>query len=291
MDMIELREVGPRDGLQSLPRLPTALKVNLVDSLSAAGLRYIEVCSFVNPTYIPQMTDAEKVFRAARKAPNVDYAVLVPNKKYYYLAREYGVKTIAVFISSNEQHNQRNVGRGIEENMEDIEEVVELAKCDGVKVRAYLSCVWGYMHEPNSREVSLIERLAGWFYGIGAYEISIADTTSLSRPATVAGRFKRLSKIVPIERLALHVHCRDVFEEKIDAAMAAGVEKFDCSIGGFGGHMPDYIIGNVATEKLAHYLEEKGVPAGVDVEKLEKIAAGLKATVARMITYTQPGPA
>ncbi len=281
--VIQLREVGPRDGLQSLPKLPAEAKVNLVDELSSTGLDYIEVCSFVNPLYIPQMADAEKVFAGIKKTVGIDYAVLVPNPKHYFLARECGVQAIAVFISSNELHNKRNVGLTIKENKEVIEQVVGLARRDGLKVRAYLSCVWGYANEPTARESAVADGLAGFLWQLGADEVSVADTTSLSTPKSLEERLKRLSDSVSLDSLSVHLHCRGSFEDKIDAALDAGIKKFDCSIGGFGGHMPDYLIGNVATERLARYLEDKGLRTGLQVETLEKIALEFRELVGNVM--------
>ncbi|HET7664115.1 MAG TPA: hydroxymethylglutaryl-CoA lyase, partial [Rhodanobacteraceae bacterium] len=175
-DFIRIVEVGPRDGLQNERAIvPAATKIELINRLGRTGLKTIEATSFVNPEWVPQMADADAVYRGIDKQPDVNYPVLVPNLKGYERARAAGADEIAVFTAASEAFNRKNINASIDESIERFEPVLERAKADGVRVRGYISTVLGcpYQGEVPVRDVV---RVARRLHDLGCHEISLGDT-------------------------------------------------------------------------------------------------------------------
>ncbi len=284
MPQVTLYEVGPRDGLQNEPEsVPTPAKLELILRLARAGLRRIEVTSFVSPKWIPQLADADALAGMLPALPGVVFSALVPNSKGYARFREAGgAGVIGLFVSASETHNQRNVNCGIAEQLERARPVVEAARADGVGVRAYVSTVCGCPYEgavAPAAVVALVRKLRE----LGADEISLGDTIGVGHPAQVRALVAAVAEAVPLERVALHLH--DTYGRALAnvwAGFEAGVRSFDASIAGLGGcpYAPG-ASGNVATEDVVDLFERAGVATGLDLDALVDAARWLERDVLR----------
>ena len=183
---VRLVEVGPRDGLQNEKTIvPTAAKIELIDRLSATGLRSIEATSFVSPKWVPQLADAADVYAAIVRKPGVRYPVLVPNEQGYDRARAVGAEEVAVFTAASEAFNQKNINASIDESIERFRPVLERALADGVRVRGYVSTVLGCPYQGDV-PVADVVRVASRLHALGCYEISLGDTIGVGTPAKAA---------------------------------------------------------------------------------------------------------
>ena len=268
--MIALYEVGPRDGLQNEPEtVPTEAKLELVLRLVRAGLRRIEITSFVSPKWIPQLADADELAARVPRPPGVVYSALVPNEEGYARLREAELPVAAFFVSASETHNRKNVNRGIAEHLERLRPVAARARADGVRLRAYVSTACGCPYEgpvAPAAVVALVARLRE----LGADEISLGDTIGVGTPGQVRALVRAVAEAHPLERVALHLH--DTYGRALANAAAGfeeGVRTFDASLGGLGGcpYAPG-ASGNVASEDLVDLFEREGVATGVDLDAL-----------------------
>jgi hydroxymethylglutaryl-CoA lyase len=279
-----LYEVGPRDGLQNEPEtVATAAKHELVLRLASAGLRRIEVTSFVSPKWIPQLADADDLAGALPVPPGVVYSALVPNLQGYQRLRGAGsIAVAAVFLSASESHNRKNLNCSIAEQLERIRPVAERAGADGVGLRAYVSTVLGCPYE-GKVETAAVVGLCRRLVDLGATEISLGDTIGVGVPAGVRALVRALAGEVPLGRVALHLH--DTWGRALANAQAGyeeGVRAFDASAGGLGGcpYAPG-ASGNVATEDLVDLFERSGVATGVDLDALVDTTRWLETSVLR----------
>jgi hydroxymethylglutaryl-CoA lyase len=269
-----LREVGPRDGLQNEPPVPTAGKVALIDALSKTGLRRIEAVSFVHPKAIPQMGDAERVWSEITQHAGVEYSALVPNLTGARRALDVGVRSLEVVVSASERHNRANVNRSTAESLAEIEAVVDLAHSAGATCQVIIATAWGCPYEgdiPVSRVVS-VARAA---LDAGADTLAYGDTTGMATPTRVEELVETTRASLPPVPLALHFHnTRGTGLANVLAALQLGVTEFDASVGGLGGcpYAPG-ASGNIATEEVVHMLEDMGVETGVDLDLLLDVAA------------------
>ena len=267
---VRIVEVGPRDGLQNEKAMvPTAAKIELIDRLSATGLRCIEATSFVSPKWVPQMADAAEVFAGIRQAPGVSYPVLVPNLQGYERALAVGAKEVAVFSAASEAFNRKNINARIDESIERFLPVLERASQDGVKVRGYVSTVLGC---PYQGEVPLADvvRVARRLHQAGCYEVSLGDTIGIGTPGKARAMLRAVAGEVPMAALAIHFHdTRGQALANILACLEEGVAVVDAAVSGTGGcpYAPG-ASGNVATEDVVYMLEGMGVATGVDLAKL-----------------------
>ena len=245
-DSVQIYEVGPRDGLQNEPApVPTDVKVEFVDRLTAAGLPYIEVSSFVHPRWIPQLADAEDVLTRISRAEGVRYAALVPNQRGLERAREVELADVAVFVSSSETHNQKNLNRSIDESLENIADVMA-GLPDGAWTRGYVSMVFGCPYE-GEIPVGDVIRVATRLLELGVDQISLGDTVGYGSPRDVRDRMADIATAVPLDKVALHFHdTRGTALANIVAGLDAGVRIYDGAVGGLGaaarelgdGHAP-----------------------------------------------------
>lgn len=285
---VRLYEVGPRDGLQNEPGVvPTAAKVALVERLAGAGLREIEITSFVSPRWIPALADADDVARSVARPPGVRFGALVPNLAGWERFVAARLHVAAVFVSASETHNRRNVNCSVAESLERFRPVVDAARAAGVRVRAYVSTVCGCPYE-GEVAVGAVVALSRRLVELGAEEISLGDTLGIGHPRQVRALMAAVSGELPEERLALHAH--DTFGRalaNVEAAYEAGVRCFDASLGGLGGcpYAPG-ASGNLATEDVVDLFERSGVPTGVDLDALVDAGAWLEQDVLRR---TLPG--
>jgi hydroxymethylglutaryl-CoA lyase len=267
---VTLYEVGPRDGLQNESRLiPTDDKVALIDALSGTGLSAIEITSFVNPRWIPQLADGVEVARRIARRAGVLYSALVPNRQGFDSALEAGMQEIAVFLSASETHNKKNVNKTIAATLQAFSEVVPPALERGLRVRAYVSTVYGCPYEGKvdpARSLELCRELRA----MGCYQISLGDTIGVANPRQVRDVLSRVLAENPTDAVAVHFHdTRGTALANILVAVEMGITTVDAALGGLGGcpYAPG-ASGNVATEDVVYMLEEMGIRTGVDLDKL-----------------------
>lgn len=271
---VSIREVGPRDGLQNESKfIPTDEKVQWIDHLSNSGLNYIEVTSFVNPTWIPALSDAEYVAKHIKKDPDVTYAALVPNTKGLFRALESGIDEVAVFISASETHNKKNINKTISETEIVLSEVVKESISNKKTIRGYISTVFGCPYEGNI-ETDQVIRLADSLFEMGINELSLGDTIGIANPVQVKQVLEQLLKRYPADSIAMHFHnTRGTALANALASLEMGISKFDSSLGGLGGcpYAPG-ASGNLATDDLNYMLTNMGIETNIDPKKLNAAA-------------------
>ena len=280
---VKIVEVGPRDGLQNENNIvPAAVKIGFIDRLSQSGLQTIEVTSFVSPKWIPQLADAEEVFKTIDKKPGVSYPVLVPNEQGMQRALEAGAKDVSIFTAASETFNQKNINCTIAESIERFKPVMALAVEHKLRVRGYISTVIGCPYE-GAIKPEAVARIANQLIAMGCYEISLGDTIGVATPLKAQRMLAAVTAEVPIQKLAVHFH--DTYGQalaNIHACLELGVSVVDSSISGLGGcPYAKGATGNVATEDVLFMLTGMGIETGVDMAKL--LAAGhfISAALAR----------
>jgi hydroxymethylglutaryl-CoA lyase len=278
---IEVYEVAPRDGFQIEPQfVPTAAKIRLIDRLGRTGLPKIEATSFTSPKAIPHLQDAEAVMRGISRAPGVVYSALVPNLKGAERALAAGVDEINVVMSASETHNLANLRMTRPQSLRALAEVIRAARASDVPVNASLSTCFGCPMEGVVPE----EEVWRWSEGLltaGAVGVSVSDTTGMAHPAQTARIVGEFRRRFPSAVLTLHIHnTRGMGLANVLAALAAGAERFDASLGGLGGcpYAPG-ASGNVCTEDLVHMLEAMGYATGIDLSALLQCARDLPGIV------------
>jgi len=267
---VKIVEVGPRDGLQNeATNVPTAIKIELIEKLAEAGLPAVEATAFVSPEWVPQMADNAQVFAGIRKKPGVAYPVLVPNLKGFESARAAGAAEIAVFGAASETFSRKNINCSIAQSLERFSPVVEAARANKMRVRAYISCAAGCPYEGEVKPQA-VAVLAEKLYEMGCYEVSLGDTIGVGTPGRIRAMIEAVAKRVPIGRLAGHYH--DTYGQalaNIYASLEAGVRTFDSSVAGLGGcPYARGATGNVATEDVVYMLDGLGIETGVDLMKV-----------------------
>jgi len=280
---VRIVEVGARDGLQNEKTIvPAAVKIELINRLSATGLRTIEATSFVSPKWVPQLADAAEVFAAIDKRPGVSYPVLVPNLQGYERAREVGANEIAVFTAASEAFNRRNINASIDESIDRFLPVFERARADGVKVRGYVSTVLGCPYQ-GQVPVADVVRVAERLHELGCYEISLGDTIGIGTPANARAMLRAVAGAVPMSALAVHFHdTRGQALANILACLEEGVAVVDSAVSGTGGcPYAKGATGNVATEDVVYMLEGMGIATGVELGKLIETGLWLSAQLGR----------
>src|SRR3954464_15139198 len=279
---ISLREVGPRDGLQNEAPVPTDAKVELIDALSQTGVRRIEAVSFVHPKAIPQMADADEVWKRIHRNSDVRYSALVPNLRGAQRALDADFGEIEVVVSASDTHNRKNVNRSTEESLDDIAALIDVVHGRGGAVQVIVSTAWGCPYEgdvPVERVVGVAARAVR----DGADGISFGDTTGMATPARVRrliGEFRSAHPDIPLN---VHFHnTRGTGLANVLAALELGVSDFDASVGGLGGcpYAPG-ATGNIATEELVHMVEVMGIATGVDLDAMVDVAAEAERIVGR----------
>ncbi len=279
-DPVTLSDVAPRDGLQSIgPFVDTGTKIALVRAIHAAGIRRMEIGSFVSPRAVPQMADTGEVLRAALELDDLECTVLVPNRRGYDLAANSGAHRLGLFMSATESHNRSNLNRSREESFADLSAIIRDATAAGLKIRFNLSTAFHCPFEgvvPDAETLDWLERIIA----LGpAMEIAVADTTGNAAPDQVRRVFERAHRSWG-QRFAFHGH--DTYNMGVAncaAAYEAGVRIFDAASGGLGGcPFAPGATGNVATEDVVWLFRRMGVETGVAWEALLR-AADLAAAV------------
>ena len=265
---IEIREVGPRDGLQAEAPLPVADRVRLVESLLRAGVSAIEMCSFVSPKAVPAMSDAALVVSGVGVVQGVRRAALVPNLRGAQLAIDAGLDEITGTVSVSEAYSAKNVKMTVDESIASMIEVCALANANGVPVDVVLSFCFGSPYEGET-DPSAVVRVGDALLGGGATRLTLADTTGCATPA----RVQALLDALPQDwrsSVGMHFHdTRGTALVNAFAAMQLGVTRFDTSVGGLGGSpFANGAGGNLATEDLVHLCDDLGVATGISLDRL-----------------------
>ncbi len=270
-------EVGPRDGLQNeAGNVPTEAKVRFITMLAAAGLRDIEVTSFVNARAVPRLADVAEVFAALPASANVRYSALVPNRKGLERARAAGVRRVAVFTGATDAFTRHNIGMSVEESLTAFAEMVGVAKAQGIWVRGYISVCFGCPYE-GAVAPEAVHSAARRLLDMGCDELSLGDTIGVAVPTQIAPVVTPVIEMAGIERVALHFH--DTYGAalaNVVSALDLGVSIFDASAGGLGGcpYAPG-ASGNLATEDLLHLLHGMGIETGISLEGVGAASRGI----------------
>ncbi|MFN2526505.1 MAG: hydroxymethylglutaryl-CoA lyase [Actinomycetota bacterium] len=273
-EIVSVREVGPRDGIQSEKAdVSTAEKIRLIDALADSGIPYIEAVSFVSPKAVPQMADALEVWGGIERNPKVFYSALVPNLRGAQTAIDAGVDGLQVFIAATDSYNLKNVRKTVAESMEDVNAVASAGNEAAVPVEGTISTAFGCPYEGDVAPDKVAE-LSRQLMDLGIATISFGDTTGMGTPRRVRDLIDALRSALPELRLNMHFHdTRGTGLANVMIALELGVDYFDSSIGGMGGSpFAEGATGNIATEDLVHMLSDMGIVTGIDFDAL--LAAG-----------------
>lgn len=286
---VEIKEVGPRDGLQNEKRnIKSEDKIQWINLLGKTGLSYIEVTSFVHPKWIPQLADAMEVLKEINREKDITYAALVPNIRGLDRALAVNIDEVSVFMSASESHNKNNINKTIDETFPVLEEVVKKAIKENKRVRGYISTVIACPYEGKvapDQVLKVTERLLD----MGVTEISLGDTIGVAVPSQVEHLLTELLKRYPPELFAMHFHdTRGTALANIVKSLEMGITKFDSSLGGLGGcPYAKGASGNVATEDLLYLLTEMGIKTGIDMDALLDAAFYIEEKLGRKLNTRQ----
>ncbi len=279
---VKIVEVGPRDGLQNEVPVSIENKVKLINALSNTGLKVIESGSFVSPKWVPQMAGSAEIYGLIDIKPGISYPALTPNLKGYELAKQAGVKEVAIFGAASEAFSQKNINCSIEESLARFLPIMQQAKQDGIKVRGYVSCVLGCPYE-GEVAVSKVAQVAKTLHDMGCYEISLGDTIGVGTPEKAKAMLTEVAKYVPISKLAIHFH--DTYGQalaNIYACLQLGVSVIDSAVAGLGGcPYAKGASGNVATEDVLYLLNGLNIEHAVDLPKLAQAGADICAVLGK----------
>ena len=278
-ERVELCEVGPRDGFQLEDRfIPTRRKIEVIEALAEAGLRRIQVTSFVHPEWVPQMRDAEAVVAGLTERDDVAYTGLVLNEKGLERAHAAGLRHVDISLATSQQHSQDNVNMSLEEGLQQAEHMIEQARQEDLAVQLGFQTVFGYAEPgdiPLERVLGMIRRMSGK----GLSSISLADTTGLAHPVMIQERVPLLQEAAGNVPIVLHLHdTRGLGLANVLAALQCGVARFDTSMAGMGGcpFIPG-AAGNIATEDTAYMLEAMGIATGIAVPAVATLSRRMEA--------------
>jgi len=279
-DAVSVYEVSLRDGLQNeAVTVPTTRKIRLADALVSAGIKRIEVTSFVSPRWVPQLADGEDVVRLAPRREGVVYSALCPNARGLERALATGIEEIGVFVSASETHNLKNVNKTVDATLAAFREVIAPAVAAGLRVRGYVSTVWGCPFEGKidpHRALGIAQELRAQ----GCYQISLGDTIGVGTPRQTNDIVRMFLAEMPSAEVALHLHdTRGTALANALIGLELGIRTLDASVGGLGGcpYAPG-AAGNLATEDLVFMLDGMGISTGIDLDRLweaGKVAAAI----------------
>ncbi|GEN45042.1 hydroxymethylglutaryl-CoA lyase [Alkalibacillus haloalkaliphilus] len=288
---VQIKEVGPRDGLQNEKKeIATEDKIEWINRMSESGLSYIEITSFVHPKWIPQLKDAVEVAKSIERKDGVTYAALVPNMKGLERAIEADVDEVSIFMSASESHNKNNINKSISETYPILREVVDEAKKAGKSVRGYVSTVFGCPYEGNVDEHQAID-VCDNLFNMGIDELSIGDTIGVANPVQVERVLSEFEKHFSKDKIALHFHdTRGMALANTVVALQLGYHIFDSALGGLGGcPYAKGASGNVATDDLAHMLQQMGLEQSIDLNKLQEAAQFIESKLDQPLPSKQMG--
>jgi hydroxymethylglutaryl-CoA lyase len=282
---VRVREVGPRDGFQNEPEvIATADKVRLIELLGATGLRRIEVTSFVRPDVVPQLADASDVLAAVRLPDTVSVSVLIPNERGLEraLAHRDRFHEINGFLSASETHNQKNVGRDVQESLTGLTRTFARARAEGLRCEGVISTSFGCPYEGHVPVARVLE-IAASLADAGADEVGFGDTTGMANPVQVREFFTAAREALPSVELTAHFHnTRGQGLANVLAALESGVDSFESSFGELGGcPVPAGATGNIATEDLVSMVHEMGIETGIELAALIEASRAVQEVLGR----------
>jgi len=280
---VKIVEVAPRDGLQNEKEpVATAIKIELINRLSAAGFRNIESTSFVSAKWVPQMADAAEVMAGIERRAGTIYSVLTPNMRGFEGAVAADADEIVIFGAASEAFSQKNINCSIAESIERFAPVAQAAKEKGVRLRGSISCSLGCPYQgevPVASVVDVVERFAA----LGCDEIDIADTIGVGTPQRTKEVFAAVTQVYPREQLSGHFH--DTYGQalaNIYAALQEGIEIFHASVAGLGGcPYAKGATGNVATEDVLYLMNGLGIDTGIDLMQVVEIGDFISASIGK----------
>ena len=283
IDSVIITEVGMRDGFQFEDQpISTATKIETLNGLIEAGLRHIQVTSFVHPKWVPQMADAEDICQNLPDNPMMTYTALALNVRGVVRANNAGIKNIDLSISTNDTHSKDNANMSLEDAIEHALEMVEHAKSYGMKIQMGFQCVFGYK-KPGDTPLDLILNMSERFLESGLDSLSLADSTGMANPELIKKTVKAVSAITGDLPIVLHLHdTRGLGLANVYAGLESNITRFDTSIGGLGGcpFIPG-ATGNIATEDTVYMLESMGVKTGINLEKLAAVTSNVASVLGR----------
>lgn len=284
---VTIVEVGPRDGLQREPTpISTDDKVSLIESLVAAGLKYIQVTSFVHPRLVPQMADAEEVCARIPNRSDVVYSGLALNLKGVERAQAAGLAQVDISVSANDAHSRRNANRSVEEALAEFKSMYDQARYYGMTVRGGIQCAFGYQNADDVRPETVIA-IARHHLDLGVDQLALADSSGFANPRTMTALLEQIMALAGNTPVVLHLHdTRGMGLVNVLAALRCGARVFDTAFGGLGGcPFIDGATGNIATEDTVYMLEEMGIQTGVDLRQMSSISRQFE----RKLGQTLPG--
>jgi hydroxymethylglutaryl-CoA lyase len=282
-DKATLIEVGPRDGFQFEKQIiPTEMKVEIINDLVKAGLKHIQVTSFVNPSQVPQMADAEEVLDRLTESKGIIFSGLVLNTRGLQRALQAGLKHVEISISVSDTHSRKNAGVSFDRAFKAMTEMIELARAGGISVRAGIQCAFGCVYEGHVSQ-ERIERLVGTYASQKVDAIALSDTTGMANPVSVKRLLQTLTPACDQIPIILHLHdTRGLGLANLMAALECGVSHFDTAVAGMGGcPFVRGAAGNIATEDTVHLLESMGIRTGVDIAAVSKCSRRLEDYLAK----------
>ena len=271
---VEIIEVGPRDGLQREEMIiPADQKVALIEDLVSAGIKQIQVTSFVHPRLVPQMADAEEVCALLPDVPGVVYSGLALNLQGVERAHNAGLNHIDVSVSASDAHSRRNANRTVEASLVEFREMVTLARGYGMAVRAGIQCAFGYQ-EPGDVSPERVMDIARHHLELDIDELALADSSGLANPQQLTALLEAIVPLAGDKPVVLHLHdTRGMGLANVLAALRCGVRHFDTAFGGLGGcPFIDDAAGNIATEDTVYMLAAMGIKSGIDINRLAQVS-------------------
>lgn len=284
-NFVQLKEVGPRDGLQNEKKwISTADKIAWINMLSESGVKEIEFTSFVNPKMIPALSDAREVGKQINRNPGVLYSALVPNMKGLEFALDAGIDAASVFMSASETHNQKNINKTIDATYPVLDKVIREAKQAGKLVTGYVSTVFDCPYEGKINPDHVL-RVCENLFASGVDDLSLGDTIGTAVPTQVEQLLEVLMKHYPKEKLILHFHdTRGMAIANIMTAMHYGINRFDSTVGGLGGcpYAPG-AAGNVATNDVLYLLHGLGIETGIEEKKIQDAGLFIQSKLGKIL--------
>lgn len=280
---IILEEQGLRDGFQSLPEIvPTEKKLEYINRLVAAGLKRLQVCSFVHPKLVPQMADAEELIKNLQNTEGSLFSGLVLNIKGVERAAKVGLKHLAISISASNTHSLKNTRLTLDEAKTEFRQMVALAKSENITIRGGIQCAFGCRYEGKISEEVVLD-LVKHHLDAGIEEIALADSTGMANPQQMRQLMKKVIKISGSKPVSLHLHnTENKGLANVYAALEAGVRQFDTAFGGLGGcPFIKSATGNIPTEDTAHMLHQMGFETGIDIAKVAAVSADCQTFLGR----------
>jgi hydroxymethylglutaryl-CoA lyase len=280
-EKVILEEQGLRDGLQSLPQhISTEKKIDIIHRLVDAGLKRLQVASFVHPKLVPQMADAEAVIKALPVRDDVIFSGLVLNLKGVERAAAAGLKHLAISISASNTHSLKNAHKTLAEAQAEFKDMIILAKKHGVVVRGGIQCAFGCRYEGKIDEAKVLQLVENHLV-TGIEELALADSTGMANPLSMRRLMKQVLALAGNIPVALHLHnTENKGLANVYAALEAGIRQFDTAFGGLGGcPFIKSATGNIATEDTAHMLHQMGFETGIDIGKVAAVSRDFEAHI------------